>query len=64
MQSDAKTRALMSVLIIGYFIATGVLFVFAWFAFLENNGIVTYDKYNWYVTAFWIEPTARSESRT
>lgn len=58
MQSDAKTRALMSVLIIGYFIATGVLFVFAWFAFLENNGIVIYDKYNWYVTALYLVLTA------
>ena len=58
MQSDAKTRALMSVLIIGYFIATGVLFVFAWVAFLENNGIVIYDKYNWYVTALYLVLTA------
>lgn len=58
MQSDAKTRALMSVLIIGYFIATGVLFVFAWFAFLENNGIVIYDEYNWYVTALYLVLTA------
>lgn len=58
MQSDAKTRALMSVLIIGYFIATLVLFVFAWFAFLENNGIVIYDKYNWYVTALYLVLTA------
>ena len=58
MQSDAKTRALMAVLIIGYFIATGVLFVFAWFAFLENNGIVIYDKYNWYVTALYLVLTA------
>lgn len=58
MQSDAKTRALMSVLIIGYFIATEVLFVFAWFAFLENNGIVIYDKYNWYVTALYLVLTA------
>lgn len=58
MQSDAKTRALMSVLIISYFIATGVLFAFAWFAFLENNGIVIYDKYNWYVTALYLVLTA------
>ena len=58
MQSDAKTRALLSVLIIGYFIATGVLFFFAWFAFLENNGIVIYDKYNWYVTALYLVLTA------
>lgn len=48
----------MSVLIIGYFIATGVLFVFAWVAFLENNGIVIYDKYNWYVTALYLVLTA------
>ncbi len=58
MQSDAKTRALMSVLIIGYFTVTGLLFVFAWFAFLDNNGIVVYEKYNWYVTALYLVLTA------
>ena len=58
MQSDGKTRALMSVLIIGYFIATGVLFVFAWLAFLNNNGVVVHEKYNWYVTALYLVLTA------
>ena len=57
MQSDAKTRALMSVLTVGYFIVTGVLFVFAWFAFLNSNGIVIYEKYNWFVTALYLALT-------
>lgn len=54
MHSDAKTRALMSGLILGYLAVTGLLFVFAWLAFLNNNGVVVHEKYNWYVTALYL----------
>ena len=43
MHSDAKTRALMSGLILGYLAVTGLLFVFAWLAFLNNNGVVVHE---------------------
>ena len=58
MQSDAKDAGLMSVLIIGYFTVTGIFFVLAWFAFLETNGIVVNEKYDWYVTALYLVLTA------
>ena len=54
MHSDAKTRALMSGLILGYLAVTGLLFVLAWLAFLNNNGVVVHEKYNWYVTALYL----------
>ena len=54
MHIDTKTRALMPCLILGYLAVTGLLFVFAWLAFLNNNGVVVHEKYNWYVTALYL----------
>ena len=54
MHSDAKTRTLMSGLILGYLAVTGLLFVFVWLAFLNNNRVVVHEKYNWYVTALYL----------